>query len=294
MPPKSRRKSGKKRTERSFSTSPLSTDTPKKARMNSSEGMQEADKISQLFGLIEGLGERLENRLHEIQINMDTFRQEIKDEIKGMKNTVTEIEKSLEEVWSHIEDNEEQLKAQKETKECQQNEIDEMKSELASLQGLLAKEREKNTALENYTRRENLKFMNIPEREGENCKELVLSIVRNELHVNTDNIRFHAVHRMGKVLPGRNRPIIARFVCREDKDLVWSKKKKLQLSTTYKDAYITLDYAKDIQEERKVLIKAMIKARKQGIECKVIDRYLIIGHNKFRSDKIPENLKEQT
>ena len=87
---------------------------------------------------------------------MDTFRQEIKDEIKGMKKTVTEIEKLLEEVWSHIEDNEEQHKAQKETKECQQNENDEMKPELASLQGLLAKEREKNTALEHYTRRENL------------------------------------------------------------------------------------------------------------------------------------------
>ena len=119
--------------------------------MNSSEEIQEADKISQLFGLIEGLGERLENRLKEIQINMDTFRQEIKDEIKGLKKTVAEIEKSLEEVWSHIDDNKEQLKAQKEIKECQQNEIDEMKSELASLQGLLAKERETNTALENYT-----------------------------------------------------------------------------------------------------------------------------------------------
>ena len=133
MPPKSRKKSGKKRTERSFSTSPLSSDTPKKARTNSSEGMQEADKISQLFGLIEGLGGRLENKLQEIQINMDIFREEIKDEIKGMKKTVTEIEKSLEEVWSHIDDNKEH---QREIKECQQNEIDEMKSELASLQEL--------------------------------------------------------------------------------------------------------------------------------------------------------------
>jgi len=68
--------------------------------MNSSEGMQEADKISQLFDLIEGLGERIETRMQEIQTNMDTFRQEIKDEIKGMKKTVTEIENSLEEVWS--------------------------------------------------------------------------------------------------------------------------------------------------------------------------------------------------
>ena len=83
---------------------------------------------------------------------MDTFRQEIKDEIKGMKKTVIEIEKSLKEVWSHIDDNKERLKTQKEIKECHQNEIDEMKSELASLQDLLAKEREKNTALENYTR----------------------------------------------------------------------------------------------------------------------------------------------
>jgi len=62
-----------------------------------------------------------------------------------MKKTVTEIEKSLEEVWSHIDDNKEQLKAQKEVKECQQNELDETKSELASLQGLLAKERHPRT-----------------------------------------------------------------------------------------------------------------------------------------------------
>ena len=52
------------------------------------------------------------------------------------------------------------------------------------------------------------------------------------------------------------------------------KEKEAAASTKYKDAYITLDYAKDIQEERKVLIKAMIKSRKQGIMCKVIDRFL--------------------
>lgn len=60
--------------------------------MNSSEGTQEADKIFRLFGLIVRLEERVENRLQEIQINMDTFRQEIRDEIKSMKTTVTEIE----------------------------------------------------------------------------------------------------------------------------------------------------------------------------------------------------------
>ena len=72
------------------------------------------------------------------------------------------------------------------------------------------------------------------------------------------------------------------------------KEKEAAASTKYKDAHITLDYAKDIQEEKKVLMKAMIKSRKQGIMCKVIDRFLFIGPNKFSSDKIPENLKDQT
>ena len=41
-------------------------------------------------------------------------------------------------------------------------------------------------------------------------------------------------------------------------------------SRRFKDAYITLDYAREIQEERKVLIKAMQRAKDQGIQCKVI------------------------
>ena len=141
-----------------------------------------------------------------------------------------------------------------------------MKSELVSLQGQLAKEREKNTALENYTRRENLKFMKIPEHEGETCKELVSNIIRNEISINTDNMRFHACSSpYGENSTRAKLTDNRKICCRENKDLVWSKKNKLHSSTKSEDAYIT-DYAKDIQEEGQVLIKAMIKARKQGIE----------------------------
>ena len=47
----------------------------------------------------------------------------------------------------------------------------------------------------------------------------------------------------------------------------------LKNSTTYQDAYITLDYAKAIQQERRTLIKAMKKARALGFDSKVIDRH---------------------
>ena len=47
-------------------------------------------------------------------------------------------------------------------------------------------------------RRENLRFLNIPEESGENCAEVVQDIIQNELKVNTVRIRVHAVHRVGK------------------------------------------------------------------------------------------------
>ena len=71
---------------------------------------------------------------------------------------------------------------------------------------------ENNIKLEQYTRRENLRFNNIEETEGEDSKTLVISIIQNELGVDVSRIRFHAVHQVGKKLEGKTRPIIARFL----------------------------------------------------------------------------------
>ena len=40
--------------------------------------------------------------------------------------------------------------------------------------------------------------MNIPERQGENCCDIVYDLIENELKISTQDIRFHAVHRVGK------------------------------------------------------------------------------------------------
>ena len=81
------------------------------------------------------------------------------------------------------------------------------------------------------------------------------------LELDISSIRFHAVHRMGKLMQGRTSPIIVCFVSREDRNLFRGKRGKMKQSTVHSDAYITEDFACAIQEERKVLIKAMIKAR---------------------------------
>ena len=58
-----------------------------------------------------------------------------------------------------------------------------------------------------------------------------------------------------------NPSIIARFVCREDKEVVFRKRNLVKESIHFPDAYITLDYPSEIQDERAVLIKAMLKVQ---------------------------------
>ncbi|CAH3033402.1 unnamed protein product [Porites lobata] len=156
----------------------------------------------------------------------------------------------------------EAAKALKDSKTVREDEMQELRALLTKTKAELKEERDRVIELEDYTRRENLKFHNIPESEEE------------ELHMDTAQIRFHPVHRIGKRKENKHRPIIARFVCREDRDQVFARKKEIKeggtKSTRFKDAYITADYAKAIQDERRKLIKAMFKAKEQGSEAKVV------------------------
>ena len=47
-----------------------------------------------------------------------------------------------------------------------------------------------------------------------------------------------------------------------------SAKNKLKNSEKYKDVYITNDYARAVQMERKILIRAMFKAKERGLKAK--------------------------
>ena len=98
------------------------------------------------------------------------------------------------------------------------------------------------------------------------------------------------MHRIGKRKENKHRPIIAGFVCGEDREQVFARKKGIKESTRFKDAYITADYAKALQDERRKLIKAMFKAKEQGSEAKVVGRYLFIGELKYDVKHIPEDL----
>ena len=144
---------------------------------------------------------------------------------------------------------------------------------------------ENNIRVEQYIRREKLRFNNVTETEGEDFKTLVTDIIHSELGVHVSLIRFHAIHRVGKKVEGKCGPKISRFISCEEGDLVWSKKGRMKHCSNHNDAYITEDCGRAIQIERKVLIKAMVKAREvEGIENVFVKgRQLIINNERCAS-----------
>ena len=48
--------------------------------------------------------------------------------------------------------------------------------------------------MQNYSRRKNLRFMNVPERNDENCMDVVNDIIEKDVDINVEDIHFHAVH----------------------------------------------------------------------------------------------------
>ena len=75
--------------------------------------------------------------------------------------------------------------------------------------------------------------MNVPEQESENCANIIYDTIENKLNMDDENLQFHAIHRVGKQRSSEGtskaypRAIIARFLRREDRDMVLKVKGRL-------------------------------------------------------------------
>jgi len=125
------------------------------------------------------------------------------------------------------------------------------------------------------------------------CIVKILKKKEKDMNINVEDIHFHAVHRVGKprsedASKSTPRPIIARFLSRKTETQSLERETS---SSRAKDVYITQDYAKSIQQERKVLIRAMFQAKERGLSANVIDRKLIINDVIYKVSNIPEDLR---
>lgn len=133
--------------------------------------------------------------------------------------------------------------------------------------------------LEGPSRRTNLIFHNIPEKEGNNetwekCKDAVLRVIGTNLDMDSDKISIERAHPIAKQGRGISGPIIVGFSFYKDKSEVLhaAKKKALRaeegatggVQTQQRDVFIAEDFTKRVRESRKKLGPRMIELRESG------------------------------
>ena len=143
----------------------------------------------------------------DLHTDLNKLRYGFNADISEVKYSIQKLEDSTE--FTHSK---EQVK---EESKKHTTDIELLHQKVAQLELKLKEEVERNTNLEQYTRRENLRLNKIPESEDEKCYPIIYDVI-SSLGINISQIRLHAVYRVRTKAKDRCRPIIARFVCRED------------------------------------------------------------------------------
>ena len=266
----------------------------KRARESSSTDSEVED--SRILEKLTSIQDRIESGFTKIDANIAALKQELKNDIRLVKNELRDVSTSLEAAWV---------------------EVNLLKENNKSLQKHLDDTLNKNCKLSEEV--DALKGRK-PGETNEECFAKVKEVL-DEIRVGSDGIRFHAIHRIGKskmhsnnrpsstasldgasnteVSPGsedneshstRPRPVIARFVSRMDAEWVWEKRKRL-MESQFSSVFIDKDLSAESAKVRGKLRAAYRKAKEANIERVFIrGNKLFVNSSSYSVDTLPEYL----
>ena len=251
-------------------------------------------------------------KLSKIHEDIKTLKEELKGEIQAVKSELSEATKSLSAVWEEVQSLKQKNKDLQDQCDSTTRENNKLNEEISTLKNRLIK-------LEDYSRRENLRFYNIPENPGESneeCSRKVMEVL-TELGAVPENIMFHAIHRTGNPnntassnsaanneestesregasRPPRPRPILVRFVSRMDSDWIWENRKKLMNSSRFLSVFIDKDLSPESAKQRGKLRAAYKKAKELDIGRVFIKgKNLTVNSTVYSVDNLPDYLLPQ-
>ena len=116
-----------------------------------------------------------------------------------------------------------------------------------------------------YNRRENLRLLNLHKTSDErsaDTKEVVYRFLERELKMeDVRRIEFQRIHRIGKKSSRYTRPVIARFLRFQDRELVFNAAREMRDSLEVK---VLADLPKEVRERRKNQWPKLRQARAEG------------------------------
>lgn len=133
-----------------------------------------------------------------------------------------------------------------------------------------------------YKRRWNLRLNGLPEKDGEDTREVVIGILTRVVPLSVEKLReaVDTVHRLGvkgTAATSNNRPrsIIIQFAMRTVKDEIWKRSREAIVCKEL-HIYFKKDYIKEDREARAKLYPLVQEARKKGLRAYLLEGYAMI------------------
>ena len=248
------------------------------------------DAMSQVTGSIDALS----NSMNEMNSRFDVLAKDVNtalDKAESARAMATANTKEITMIRSEMVE----LKLECDRK-CREtcSEVRDLRAECQSLRAENFELKSQTNNLETYSRRNNLIFYGIPEKNGEteaNCETSVKQLFVKMLNFTdqeANNMEFVRCHRLYRPKKNNVKPIIVRFGNFKDRENVWLKKK----SITDKSINIGEDFPKSIAYSRRKLIPVYAKAKRlpvlANVKVSLKADILSIGDKRYTVDTLDE------
>lgn len=237
---------------------------------NSENGQTNTETILQtLISRIDGLANK-----------MNENHQDVKKDISDLKDSITSIDKTILETKTTADENKNKITKLQSQLESANATINSLHMKVDTLQN-------QHSSLDTYIRRDNIRFLNIPEGKDENCEDLVRYILISKLDFSQEEVSAMKIvrcHRLGAFDPNRKRPIICRFFFWPDRQAVWKRGNKLN----GQDIRMEEDFSPEVIVRCRSLLPIMYEARRQGKYSVLVADKLIIDRKTFTLETIDQ------
>ena len=264
--------------------SPTPSDEPsispecKKTKQQTSPGkklFQEEDEVLTALSMAQELGPALQEILKKLEKldviessllniqrqlgNLERRTQELEAVQSTSKKDIVDLKDGLNFIGDKATENANALAAAK-------GQIAELSSKVQQNEDIVNEQHNLILYMEAYSRRENIKFMNVKEEttvDGkEDTEEVLRSFLERDLgYADARSAEIQRVHRNGKGKDGKPRPILARFLRYKDVQAIFALGQRLK-DTEFQ---IFRDYPAEIIERRRSQMETFKAARKKGI-----------------------------
>jgi len=268
-----------KRGSRSSASSDDSINSPEAKRSKKYDSPskvpeREEDEILTALNMSEELVAKVQKILEKLE-KLDTIEMSLKkieSKLANLEIRTTDLEMFKEEAKKDINDLKDGANFTGKQLQEKSQELEKAQAEIADLTRKVQKHEEavkeiesKNLYLEAYSRRENVKFMNIEERsqdEAEDTEEILRGFLQRELgFVDAQSVEFQRVHRTGKGKDGKPRPILARFLRYKDVQKILSLGHRLKET----EFQMFRDLPTEIVKRRRAQMETFKTAKRRGI-----------------------------